>query len=190
MFKKIIISGGPHTGKTTLLEALKKVCPNAGFISEPASKVIERELRENKKNISHKPALPWTDRRLFNEKVIEEYIAQEKNLKDTVEVYFLDRSLFDSLAYCRYLGYDDLAEYVQAQIKLARYDVVLFCMPVGSYSKSEARSEDEKEAFAIHKALLETYRASGLPLTELPNIPLEGRVKIVTDLVPGFTALS
>ena len=34
--RKIPISGGPHSGKTTLLNALRKEYPAAHFLEEPA----------------------------------------------------------------------------------------------------------------------------------------------------------
>ena len=40
--KKLVISGGPHTGKTTLHEELRSVYPAFHYVPEPATTVLRR----------------------------------------------------------------------------------------------------------------------------------------------------
>jgi len=51
---KIPISGGPHTGKTTLFNALRAEFADAYFLAEPASMVMDREMKKEQET----PAIP------------------------------------------------------------------------------------------------------------------------------------
>ena len=50
IMRKIPISGGPHTGKTTLFNALRDEFPDAHFLSEPAGIVMDREMKKEQRN--------------------------------------------------------------------------------------------------------------------------------------------
>jgi predicted ATPase len=50
--RKLVISGGPHTGKTTLLESLRAEMPDGiHFIPEPASVLIRGELTRQESGV-------------------------------------------------------------------------------------------------------------------------------------------
>ena len=67
---KVIITGGPCVGKTTVLESL---C-NEGYttLSESAREIIEVELKKSK------GILPWTNFRSFQKKVADFQIHKER----------------------------------------------------------------------------------------------------------------
>jgi predicted ATPase len=59
--RKVPISGGPHSGKTTLLEALRGEFENAYFVAKPAERVIIRELTKQAQDAAYTPNVPWFD---------------------------------------------------------------------------------------------------------------------------------
>lgn len=98
---KIPISGGPHTGKTTLLEALRHEFPDAYFVPEPATEVIEHELALHNSNPDYIPNVPWIDYKKFGPVVGERSVELEALIPTTARVAFQDRSLFDTIGYAR-----------------------------------------------------------------------------------------
>jgi len=95
--KKIVIAGGPGTGKTTIINELKK----RGFICYDE---ISREitLQARKDGIEQ---LFLTEPLLFSEKLLEGRTKQFNDAaKEPEAVVFLDRGLPDVIAYMDYIG--------------------------------------------------------------------------------------
>ena len=90
--KRVIITGGPGTGKTTLLELLKE----KGFPChlEVARKVIKEQLE------LESDLVPWLDLVNFSILVNEGQIAQFNAVNEGI-CNFYDRGVPDVLAYLR-----------------------------------------------------------------------------------------
>ncbi len=97
--KKIPISGGPHTGKTTLFEALKKEFPKAYFVPEPAEIVIQRQRDKQKLDSNYKGIFPVTNYQAFMPLVIEESLKLEAIIPLETKIVFQDRCLIDNIGY-------------------------------------------------------------------------------------------
>jgi predicted ATPase len=177
--EKIPISGGPHTGKTTLLEALRVRFPEAYFVPEPATNVITRELEAERINPDHKPRVPWVDYRQFGPLVAEESEILEADIPETVTVAFQDRSLIDTIAYSRLNGFDEFVPEVQRRVALARYSFALICQPVGEYTATTVRRETKDEALQTHAAIERAYDESGIEIVSLPAVDVDERVELV-----------
>ena len=57
---KIPISGGPHTGKSTLMRELPREYPDAHFVPEPAEYIIKVEKAHAQADPDYEPMLPLT----------------------------------------------------------------------------------------------------------------------------------
>jgi predicted ATPase len=178
--RKIPISGGPHTGKTTLVEALRSEFTEAYFVPEPAETVISRELAKQALNPDYIPIVPWIDYSLFAPEVAKESLALEADIPSESELVFQDRSLIDTVAYCRLNGLeDDFVPGIKNQILLANYAIALFCEPVGIYTATDVRRETAEEAKRTHDFLAQAYDESGIQVIHLPAVPVPERIELI-----------
>jgi predicted ATPase len=176
---KIPISGGPCTGKTTLVGALQKRFPEAYFVDEPATQVIDRELSFEARHDDYEPKVPWLDYPNFAPLAIAESERLEAAIPHDAKVTFLDRSLVDNIAYGRINSFEDLMPDVQLRIWLARYSFALICQPLEKYLATEVRRETVEEALSTHEAIVKAYSESELEVVTLPPVSVEERVSIV-----------
>lgn len=181
--RKIPISGGPHSGKTTLLEALKSEFPAAYFVPEPAETVITRELAKQSTNPDYAPVVPWIDYSKFGPAVADESELLEADIPTATEIVFQDRSLIDTIGYARLNGFESFIPDVQRRAKLAYYAFALFCEPVGTYTATNIRRETAEEARRTHDVLAQAYDEFGIPVVHLPAVSVEERVSIVRNSI-------
>ena len=170
--KKIVIAGGPGTGKTTLINHLKI----RGFLCyNEISRQVTLEAR--KAGIEQ---LFLTEPLLFSKKLLEGRKQQFINAAKASEpVVFLDRGLPDVLAYMDYIG-DKYPEDFATTCKTHKYDAVYILAPWQDIFKSDnERYENFDEAIQIHKHLLDTYKRFGYQLVDVPF----GSVKYRADFV-------
>ena len=184
--RKIPISGGPHSGKTTLIEALRTEFPDAYFVPEPAETVITRELAKEKLDANYTPVVPWIDYKLFGPVVADESESLEGQIPDGAELVFQDRSLIDTIAYSRLNGFEEFIPEVERRIAVAKYAFALFCEPVGTYTATEIRRETAEEARMTHDYLAQAYDGSGIQVVHLPAVSVENRLAIVLAKVDSL----
>jgi predicted ATPase len=177
--RKIPISGGPHTGKTTLFNALREEFPDAYFLSEPASTVMDREMKKERETDGYTGVFPWNNYPAFARLVIDQSLELEESIPPGSDLVFQDRSLIDNVAYGRLLEYTDLLPELETHIPAARYTYVLFCAPVGTYTQTEVRWETAEEALRTHEFLAAAHSGSGVPILHMPSVPTEERLGII-----------
>jgi predicted ATPase len=178
---KVAISGGPHTGKTTLLSALHEALPTAFYVDEPATNVISTERQLEAINVGHVGRFPWNNYAEFGELVVAESLRLEAAIPDDVQVAILDRCLIDTVAYARLNNCDFLVPKVKQLIKTARYTTALFCDFVGEYTTSTVRSETLEEARKTHDYLLEAYEEADITIVRIPPVNVAERLELVRD---------
>lgn len=183
---KIPISGGPHTGKTTLIEALKSEFPDAYFVPEPATAVIEHELGLQAANDNHVPNVPWIDYKLFGPAVADKSEELEAQIPQGSQLVFQDRSLIDTIGYARLNNFDSFVPEVRRRVVAANYALALFCEPVGAYRTTGVRRESFNEAIHTHAYLRQAYTESGIQVIELPAVSIAARIAIVHEVVASL----
>ncbi|WP_179352217.1 AAA family ATPase [Winogradskyella vidalii] len=176
--KKVVIAGGPGSGKTTIINALKK----RDFICyDEISRQITLQARKDGVE-----QMFLTEPLLFSEKLLEgrtqQFLNAEKETKSTV---FLDRGLPDVIAYMDYIG-DTYPDHFVKTCEAHKYDVIFVLAPWQEIFTSDSeRYENFEEAIEIHKHLLTTYQRFGYQLIDVPF----GSVKTRTDFVLEFLNL-
>lgn len=179
--KKIIISGGPHTGKTTLLNALRNQLAGVYFVPEPATEVITAEYLKEKSIEGYVGKFPWNNYPEFGELVTQKSLELEAQIPSDVAVAILDRSLIDTVAYAQLNDCDFMLAKLNGHIEEAAYDKVFFCDFVGRYTQTENRSESSEEAAVVHQMLKNTYLAADVDFYELGAVSVAERIKTVKE---------
>lgn len=182
--KKIIISGGPHSGKTTLFEALREHFPGDHFIPEPAESIIDEELETAQLNPDYEPILPTTNYQAFLPKVIGRSLHLERLVPLDVDRVFLDRSLIDNMGYMALRSDMTLEHQLRKLIKHARYDHAFFLERVGVHQTTAIRRESDDVARLIHDHLFVAYTAHmDIHLTIVPPVSIVERVSLVNRAI-------
>lgn len=181
--RKIPISGGPHSGKTTLLNALRKEYPAAHFLEEPAEKVISNELVREEAEQSFTGIFPWNNYAAFSRLVLDASIELEEAIPSEAELVFQDRSIIDNIGYNKLNGLSDLLPEITERIEVANYAFALFCQPVGTYTPTVIRRETPEEAQRTHEFLAEAYDNSGLMVVHLPAISVTERIQLIREVI-------
>lgn len=174
MPKKIVIAGGPGTGKTTLINALIEKGYNC--LEEISRQVT---LNARKQGIEQ---LFLTEPLLFSKLLLEGRIQQfEAAEKATSEVVFFDRGIPDVLAYMDYIG-DSYPEAFIEACKAHQYDAILMLKPWAEIFESDSeRYENFEQALTIHKYLEDTYSKYGYEIIDVPFGTIEERTTFVTN---------
>lgn len=174
--KKIVITGGPGTGKSSIINQLK----SRGFVCYDE---ISREitLQARKDGIEQ---LFLTEPLLFSEKLLEGRTQQFKDaIKEDKNLVFLDRGLPDVLAYMDYIG-DKYPDRFIEICKLHSYDYVFVLAPWQEIFTSDSeRYENFEQAIEIHHHLLEIYMRFGYQLIDVPFETIEKRTDFVLEVL-------
>jgi len=174
---KIVITGGPCSGKSTIISELK----NRGF------KIIDETAREviNDRNLDSN--MTRDDSISIQHEIILRQIEKEKVIDGSFEIYFLDRGIFDVYAY--YLHLTGRIPEDMPFVESEKYAAVFALEPI-KFVKDNARREDDAEALEIHEKILEAYIAQGYTLINVPVMDVEKRagyiLSVVDDLKKEF----
>lgn len=161
---RIVITGGPSVGKTTIISLLK----HRGFqvIEEMATQIIkEGEF------------LPWVDRARFQQEVLRRQLLAESRLTGGLQPVFLDRGLFDGEAY--YI-YDNLEiPPVFSTLDASVYDLAFLIEELPFFESNDVRRENIEFTRAISRILAHCYESRRVPVVRVPAMPPDERVDFV-----------
>ena len=165
-----VLTGGPATGKTTLLKELKKLgyqtVPEAAreHIDNSYQKgILVEELRSNEKR--------------FQEDVTRIKLRNEQGL-NTSQVTFFDRGMQDTIAYMDYYGFP-LEKWLKDIITASYYKKVFLLEPLAVDKHDYARTEDDKFMDKINDLLLNAYTSAGMNPIPVPADSVENRIQFI-----------
>lgn len=166
--KRIVITGGPGSGKTSLIQYLEQ----QGFTCIPE---ISREviLKAKAEGIDQ---LFLEDPILFSEQLLKGRIQQFEATQTAQETYlFFDRGLPDVTAYMEYLGVSYPAFFSET-CKKYTYDAVFLLPPWEAiYIQDNERYESFAQAERIFDFLDQGYVNYGYQVAHVPTGTLEYR---------------
>ena len=174
MQQKIVITGGPGTGKSTVIDELVKL----NYTCMPE---ISREITLNaqKKGIVQmflkKPLL-------FSQLLLEGRVQQYKDAEqNNSSVIFFDRGIPDVHGYMNYLGVDYPKQYKEMSER-HQYDHV-FMMPPWQkiYISDNERYESFEQSLAIYNHLEKTYKDLNYNIIEVPTGTVSKRVNFILN---------
>ena len=174
--KKVVIAGGPGTGKTSIINHLKTL----GFLCyDEISRQITLQARKD--GIEQ---LFLTEPLLFSEKLLEGRTQQFIDAATEKEpVVFLDRGLPDVLAYMDYIG-DKYPQNFVDVCKTHHYDYIFILAPWQAIFTSDSeRYENFEQAIEIHDHLVNTYKNFGYKLIDVPFDTVENRTDFILNSI-------
>lgn len=172
--KRILIIGGPGTGKSTLISALED--QDYTCFHEISRQVT---LEAQKEGIDQ---LFLTQPLLFSELLLKGRIEQFKATSSLdVKYAFYDRGIPDIVAYMDYIGDSYPKPFIDA-CKEYTYDFAFILAPWKEiYEQDNERYESFEQAQTIQQYLVDAYTKYGYKLTEVPFGTIEERVHFIED---------
>ena len=169
--RNYIISGGPCSGKTSIIEALRK--QNFICFDEIARQVISEEQDKN----SH--YLPWINNLAFSELVLTRMLDDIKTSK-TYQTCFFDRGIPDLVGYMQYYK-NEIPQYFIEHMKNASYHhQVFFLEPwYEIYETDQERTETFEESIKISHSLKTTYKQYGFEIIILKKTSVKHRIELI-----------
>ena len=164
-----VITGGPSTGKTTVINLLTE----RGYKTtiEHARHYIDT-MKEEGRTVEEIRA----NKRKFQLGVLDMQIEQEAELSPS-DTVFLDRAIPDAMAYYRFLKleYDKILLDAMKEVAYKK----IFILDRLPFVNDYARTEDEQAQKLIHQLIIEVYQSLEFPVVFVPVISPDERVEFI-----------
>ena len=179
--KKVVITGGPYSGKTTIVDYFSKL--RFKVLSEVPLEVIknlnkklgvEEQKKWRKKNIKD-----------FQIDLAKKQVKREKLLKSKKdEIVFLDRGLHDTLAYC--VLYNVVPpKKILALAKKHKYDFVFLLETLSPFKqRSETgRISNKKTSIKIGNLIEKKYKDYGIKVIRVKEMSVKKRGDFIFNII-------
>ena len=171
-----VITGGPGSGKSTLIQALAErgVCA----MPEAGRAIIQDQLAIGGQ------ALPWADPSAFAELMLSWEIRSYRAALKLSDLVIFDRAVPDVLGYLRLCGLP-IPSHVDRAARVFRYHQRVFVAPpwLEIFTPDAERTQTFEEAQATYEVMVRTYSELGYSLISLPLDSVEARVEFVLSAI-------
>jgi predicted ATPase len=171
-----VLTGGPGSGKTTLIEALHQ----RGYARsmEAGRGIIQDQVAIDGS------ALPWKNPARFAEQMLSWELRSYKLAEGSTGVVFFDRGIPDIVGYLRLVGLS-VPEHVHKAAQAFRYNRRVFISPPWKeiFQPDRERKQGFDEAVRTYQSMVATYGEYGYELGEIPRVSVEARVSFILDAV-------
>lgn len=164
MTKLYVLTGGPGTGKSSIILALEQL--GEYVMREAAGDYIK--LRQ-----AHGQKTPWTEPD-FQDRILDLQLQREARIPKDAKRAFLDRGIHDGLAYAQ--KGTQTYDRILTEAQKARYDTVFLIGMLDSTETTETRRECHEEAALLGQQLAHIYQEHGYEMIALKAGTLQERV--------------
>lgn len=172
MNKRIVISGAPGTGKTSIITKLSE----SGY---KCHKEVSREIIANQLQINGS-ITPWQDLLTFSKILIKKRLKQYKLATNKIEFY--DRGIIDSFAYLLIDNISIEDEWITIARKYQYFKKVFITPPWEEiYHTDRERKEDFITAQKIHSYLLKAYESFNYKPVIVPKTTIQERINFILN---------
>jgi predicted ATPase len=169
-----VVTGGPGSGKTSLLEALRA----HGYA---CSTEAGRGIIQDQVSIAGQ-ALPWADRSLFAELMLSWEMRSYRMAQEAAGPVFFDRGVPDVLGYFRLIGVPVPGHVWKAAQRFRYNPTVLIAPPWPEiFRQDRERKQDFDEAIRTYDAMVATYTELDYRLVEIPLAPVQDRLNFIVE---------
>jgi predicted ATPase len=176
MDRFFVVTGGPGSGKSTLIDAFRnrgtRTMPEAGRAVIGDQVAIGGD------------ALPWADQTAFADQMLGWEMRSWRAAAEGEGIVLFDRGVPDILGFLALGGIAAPAHLLRAA-RLFRYNPSVFIAPPWRdiYVQDAERRQSWEEADATCDIMARTYSGLGYDLVWLPKVSIEERTRFVTDHV-------
>ncbi|GHC52537.1 AAA family ATPase [Ulvibacter litoralis] len=171
--KRIVISGGPGSGKTTLISHLES---EGHTCMHEVSRAVIHEAQ--KQGIDQ---LFLTNPILFSQKLLEGRLQQflDASKYNELPFIFYDRGMPDVTAYMDFID-SHYPENFSETCSINKYDIIFLLPPWEEiYTQDNERYESFEQAEKIYHFLLKGYQSYGYNVIEVPVGTVEDRIAYI-----------
>lgn len=165
------ITGGPGSGKTSLINELKK--RGYGCQNEIARQIIKEQI------LIEGEGVPWKNLDLFKKMMLERFIQSYPSAQNG-EILFFDRDILDLIGYDRLTKKESSFELIKAAQTLVYNEKVFVAPPWENiYCTDNERTHSFEWAVKVYDTLVKVYAEYGRKIIELPKVSVEERADFV-----------
>ncbi|MGD9803956.1 MAG: AAA family ATPase [Hyphomicrobiaceae bacterium] len=167
-----VVTGGPGSGKTSLIDALAalgyRTMPEAGRA------IIQDQIRIGG------DALPWADRAAFAEHMLGWELRSHREGHAMPGPILLDRGIPDVIGYLELCGLS-VPRHMRKAAELYRYNRQVFIAPFWPdiFAQDAERKQTAEEAAATGRVLADVYAELDYELIQLPRCSVSERADFV-----------
>jgi Predicted ATPase len=171
-----IITGGPGSGKSTLIAEL--IARGHAALPEAGRAIIRGQVAIGGS------ALPWADRRAFAELMLAWELRSHREAAALKGPVFFDRGVPDVVGYLRFCGLE-VPGHITRAAEIFRYNRRVFFAPPWKdiYRRDEERKQSWAEALATAESMIEVYTTLGYEIYRLPFAPVNDRADFMLELI-------
>lgn len=171
-----VITGGPGSGKSTLIAALAQ--EGIATMPEAGRAIIQDQV------MIGGDALPWADRAAFAALMLTWELRSYREAQAMAGPVVCDRGVPDVIGYLTLCGLP-IPEHLRNAASLCRYNTHVLLAPwwPDIFHSDTERKQDAEEAKATAAVMAEVYSELGYNVVELPRADIATRVQFTRQMM-------